>query len=103
MNMKSCNIPPNPSLQRDAAKPVRFHFEAPDAKSIYLVGDFNNWDPTANPMRRQADGCWLVQVPLSRGHHEYQFLVDGEPTLDPHARGVGQSEWNNQVSLISVL
>jgi hypothetical protein len=31
---------------------------------------------------------WFLQVELSHGHHEYRFLVDGKPVLDPHAAGV---------------
>jgi hypothetical protein len=38
-------------------------------------------------MQRQPDGCWFVQVPLTHGHHQYVFLVDGEPELDPDAAG----------------
>jgi 1,4-alpha-glucan branching enzyme len=32
-----------------------FFCRAPEAKQVSLVGDFNCWDPTANPMSRQPD------------------------------------------------
>jgi 1,4-alpha-glucan branching enzyme len=60
----------------------------PDDKSVRLVGDFNDWDIASLPMQRQPDGCWFVQVPLTHGHHQYVFLVDGEPELDPDAAGI---------------
>jgi len=70
------------------AKPVNFYCHAkPDAKSVSLAADFNDWDRTSLPMRRQPDGWWSVQVPLTHGHHQYVFLVDGEPELDPRAAG----------------
>ena len=73
---------------------VRFSCEAPGAKTVYLIGDFNAWNHTSDPMKRQADGSWVRQVPLSCGRHYYKFLVDGKPVLDPHAMyytlGAGQ-------------
>ncbi len=83
-------------------KPVNFVFMAPEAKSVALVGDFNDWQPTACPMKRQHDGAWLAQVPLNHGHHHYLFLVDGKPTLDPKAQGTARNESNEKVSLMSV-
>ncbi len=90
------------SSDMNTATPANFLCPAPDAKSVYLVGDFNDWDPTAHPMRQQADGSWLLQVSLLHGRHQYQFLVDGKPMLDPGATGIGHSQWNGQVSLIAV-
>lgn len=83
-----------------AHKPVSFFCAAPRAKTVKLVGDFNQWHPL--PMTRSADGWWLAQVELCHGHHQYQFLVDGQPMLDPHATGMVRNERNEQVSLIAV-
>src|SRR2546425_1140309 len=73
-----------------------------EAESVYLMGDFNGWSPSSHPMQRRVDGWWFLQVPLTRGHHQYQFLVDGVPTLDPHAAGVTCNERYEQDSLIAV-
>ena len=35
-------------------KPVNFVCAAPTAKQVFVVGDFNQWDAKANPMRRPA-------------------------------------------------
>ena len=75
---------------------------APQAKSVYVIGSFNDWNPTANPMKRQPDGGWHAQIPLSHGHHHYLFLIDGKPTLDPRAQGTVRNERNEKVSLIAV-
>ena len=53
-------------------------------------------------MRQSADGWWHLQVELPPGHHQYRFLVDGTPTLDPHAMGVGRNEANETVSIIAL-
>ncbi len=84
------------------AKPINFIFYAPDARSVSLVGDFNDWNPAAHPMERQPDGAWLIQIPMNHGHHHYQFVVDGKPTLDPRAQGTVCDETNERVSLLAV-
>ncbi|RME89579.1 MAG: glycoside hydrolase family 13 [Verrucomicrobia bacterium] len=96
----------NVGLRRYSAKkmvkPINFYCFAPKAKEVYLIGDFNDWQPGAHPMERQPDGSWTLQVPLHHGHHHYQFLVDGEPTLDPKAHGIGRNTLNERVSIIAV-
>src|SRR5579862_3372865 len=84
------------------AKPVNFVCTATAAHSVSLIGDFNDWDPNAHPLKRQPDGAWTVQIPLNHGHHHYQFLVDGKPTLDPRAQGIARNEKNEKVSLVAV-
>lgn len=87
---------------KNMAKPVNFYCAAPTAQFVCLVGDFNGWNPLANRMRRQPDGCWFAQVQLPHGHHRYCFLVDGQPTLDPRGTGIARNERNERVSLIAV-
>jgi 1,4-alpha-glucan branching enzyme len=87
---------------RNMAKPFNFYCAASRAKSVNLVGDFNGWDPASHPMKRRVDGWWFLQVPLTHGHHQYRFLVDGKPVLDPHGAGVARNERNEEVSLVAV-
>ena len=84
------------------AKPVNFICFAPDAQQVFLMGDFNDWDPSSHPMKRQPDGAWLMQIPLPHGHHHYRFLVDGKATLDPRAQGVARDHQGQKVSLLAV-
>lgn len=85
-----------------AAELVVFRCAAPAASSVCLIGDFNNWSSNAHPMRRQADGMWLVQLSLGRERHHYQFLVDGEPVLDPEAMCSVCKRRGAKVSLIAL-
>ncbi len=79
-----------------------FFCHAPNAKAVFICGDFNGWNSTSHPMRRQTDGNWLVQLELTHGHHLYVFIVDGKPALDPRAQGVSRNGKNERVSLILV-
>ncbi|HQC42447.1 MAG TPA: isoamylase early set domain-containing protein [Verrucomicrobiota bacterium] len=79
-----------------------FSVSAPQAKTVCLVGDFNQWNPSAHLMTRKPDGFWTIQIPLHHGHHRYQFLVDGIPTLDPLAQGIVRNEKNERVCLVAI-
>ncbi len=100
MNTHELHVEPAPYSARNQHRPIRFFCAAPNAKSVALVGDFNQWQPF--PMQRTVDGWWHVQIELTHGHHRYRFLVDGTPTLDPHATGMVRDENNERASLVAV-
>jgi hypothetical protein len=70
------------------AMPQQFVLEITRAQRVSLVGDFNNWSPTAAPMTRSSDGgLWSVIVPILPGRHMYGFMVDDSIfVLDPRAQ-----------------
>lgn len=60
-----------------------FHFTAPDAISVLLVGDFTHWQRQPVPMEKGQDGVWTASVELPPGKHTYRFIVDSEWRDDP--------------------
>lgn len=66
---------------------VRFVFLAPNAHTVAVAGDFNNWSVGHTMMRRVSpSGLWTVDVPLRPGRYTYTFVVDGTRWLaDPAA------------------
>ncbi|MDH3198695.1 MAG: isoamylase early set domain-containing protein [Candidatus Krumholzibacteria bacterium] len=55
-----------------------FRYRNADASRVNLVGDFNAWDPTADPMTDEnGDGEWTLFYPLAPGRYAYKFVVDG--------------------------
>lgn len=60
-----------------------FQLKAPEVKSVYLAGSFNNWDTTAASMKKDNSGLWKVNVKLVPGAYEYLFYVDGQWKNDP--------------------
>jgi 1,4-alpha-glucan branching enzyme len=81
---------------------VNFVCHATHAHSVSLVGDFNQWQPAAHPMKQMPDRSWLLKVELKHGHHRYAFLVDGVLTLDPTAQGITRNDKGERVSLVPV-
>jgi 1,4-alpha-glucan branching enzyme len=49
-----------------------------EARSAYVVGDFNSWDKEATPMEQLADGRWKAVLNLEAGReYQYRYLVNG--------------------------
>ena len=97
--------PPAPLRGQPSRPPlhlVNFVCHAPQAKSVSLVGDFNGWQPNGHLMARMPDGGWTIRLELPHGHHQYLFLVDGKPTLDPNAMGKVRNDHHDTVSLIAI-
>ncbi|HUX12149.1 MAG TPA: hypothetical protein VMW87_03925, partial [Spirochaetia bacterium] len=48
---------------------VTFRLAAPEAATVSLVGDFNDWKANSYRMKDvRHDGVWEITVPLQRGH-----------------------------------
>ncbi len=71
---------------------VAFAVWAPNASSLSVVGDFNNWDGRRMPMRRRSGtGFWELFVPGLRPGRLYKYQIHGPDgnllplKADPHA------------------
>jgi 1,4-alpha-glucan branching enzyme len=60
-----------------------FGFQAPEAVSVMLVGDFTRWEEQPIALRRKPDGVWEAEIELAPGRYHYRFLVDGIWQDDP--------------------
>jgi hypothetical protein len=96
--------PPAAQSLAPALQAVGFVLAAPEARSVALVGDFNNWDRAATPMRRAGDGAsWVVVVPLEPGRHLYGFVVDGSRWVnDPAAPLAADAAFGDRNSVVLV-
>jgi hypothetical protein len=54
----------------------------PHARTVALVGSFNDWTPGRTLFARDGDG-WICRVDLPAGRHTYKFVVDGRMIVDP--------------------
>jgi 1,4-alpha-glucan branching enzyme len=82
---------------------VQFVFRAPSAHRVALVGDFNDWDSEATPLRPAAGGLWTVTVPLTAGRYTYTFVVDGERWMaDPAAPPAPPDDFGRPGSVVTI-
>lgn len=56
-------------------------FELPksvEAKKAAVVGDFNDWDATANPLKK-VKNVWKTTLELEQGkEYQFRYFVNGE-------------------------
>jgi hypothetical protein len=66
---------------------VQFLLDAPAAREVALVGNFNRWSSGRNPMVRGGpDKPWEIRLKLKKGSmYVYNFLVDGNAWLEDPA------------------
>lgn len=55
------------------------HEAAPEAKSVHLVGEFNDWDKLATPMTQLKNGDFKVTLDLETGRqYNFRYLIEGK-------------------------
>lgn len=68
-------------------EPVQFVLVAPNAESVAVVGDFNDWGLGDSALvATNHQGVWSVTAPVPAGVHRYAFVVNGKQWVaDPSA------------------
>ena len=92
------------STASDSTHVVQFVFVAPRARSVSLVGDFNNWEMDATPLAAgPARSVWTVQLRLPNGRHRYAFVVDDSTwAADPAAPPAAGDDFGMPSSVVTV-
>jgi 1,4-alpha-glucan branching enzyme len=65
------------------SREARFSLLAPQAKSVFLAGDFNEWNTSSHLLSQDKKGTWKISLSLNPGQYQYRFIVDGEWQNDP--------------------
>jgi len=86
----------NKAKMENATRKVPFELSALEAREVYLAGDFNNWDTSTHPMKKDKKGIWKVSLSLKPGRYEYRFLVDGNWMNDPACSFCVPNEFGSQ-------
>ncbi len=73
----------------------------PTAREVYLVGDFNNWNPQSDRMVKRK-GSFQKTMRLAPGEYQYKFLVDGEWHCDPSSPRQVPNEFGTTNSVVRV-
>lgn len=75
------------------------------AKTVALAGEFNNWDPNAQALKKQKDGSFktTVELPVG-GEYQYRYVIDGtkwenDSAADKYVSNGVSSEDNSVVVL----
>jgi len=76
-----------PAAGAATLEPVQFVLVAPTARSVAVIGDFNDWGLNDSALvATNHEGVWSVTAPVPAGVHRYAFVVNGEQWVaDPSA------------------
>jgi len=87
---------------------VRVTFELPSniwAERVNLVGEFNDWNTAAIPMRRnRSDSNWKATLELELGKaYRFRYLIDGKEWLnDWHADDHVENPYGSYDSIVDL-
>ena len=56
---------------------VVFSVFAPEAKEVYVAGDFNGWELDDDSRMINHNGTWSRKMNLDSGRYHYRFIIDG--------------------------
>jgi 1,4-alpha-glucan branching enzyme len=60
------------------ARQVPIEYFAPEANTVAVAGEFNQWNPQADMLKKTKAGWWRTSVRLAPGRYQYRFVIDGE-------------------------
>ena len=81
---------------------VTFIYDKKNAKSVFVAGDFNSWNPKASKMTKAKDGSFRACLPLTPGRHQYKFVTDGIWVVDDDAENKVQNEFGTVNSVVEI-
>lgn len=80
---------------------VEFSLPADGAESVYLVGDFNDWNETNLPLEKKGK-AFKVTLDLGLGRdYQFRYLVNGQWHNDPDADGYIQNPYESHNGVVS--
>jgi len=62
-------------MERNGQRGVQFAVWAPNAKLVSVIGDFNHWNDSANPMAPSTSGVWETFIPHLRQGDIYKYCI----------------------------
>jgi len=84
-------------------KGTKVTFVLADGGPVSVVGDFNDWNPMAHPLKKRSNGTRSVTVHVSRGRHSFRYLAEGGSFFDePDADAIEANGYGDTHSLIVV-
>ena len=63
-------------VERNGQRGVQFAVWAPSARLVSVIGDFNQWNATANPMEPSSSGVWQTFIPNLRQGEVYKYHIE---------------------------
>jgi hypothetical protein len=92
-------------IRRDNTVKVTFVLPSDSIdQPVSVLGDFNGWDPCANPLKKRRNGTISSSIEIPAGQSlRFKYLAgDGEWFCDPEVDVVVHNEYHTVDSLLVV-
>ncbi len=81
---------------------VEFRVYAPQASIVSLVGDFNNWNPENDLLKKDSDGVWRLKKRITDGKYRYNYIIDGKWKIDRYNPRTATNRIGQMCSVLSM-
>lgn len=88
--------------QKKHRKKVVFSLHSPQAETVFLAGEFNQWDPEKHGLKKGKSDAWETTLMLAPSTYEYKFVVDGKWQVDPVNTRTCQNCFGTRNNLLTV-
>ena len=80
---------------------VQFRFDHKSRDTVYLVGDFNQWDDTCAPMENRYDK-WFLALKLNPGEYQFKYKTGKLWYNDQYAEKYVKGISGGKISVVTV-
>ena len=88
---------------RQIGNEVIFVTRCPDANTVQIAGEFNNWQPDRSKMQKiGSEGLWQFKMRLAPGTYRYRLVVDGKWQQDPFNNNAEPNPYGELNSVVTV-
>lgn len=79
-----------------------FELKLPEAQTVSLLGDFNEWNPAKHVMQKGKNGVWKAEVRLTPGEYQFLYFADQNRWVadDSCARVIGGLGTENSIMVV---
>ena len=82
---------------------VTFTVPAKEANEVVVAGNWNEWNATAEPLKKLKNGTFKTTVDLETGSsYEFRYIVDGEWQNDEQADAYVWNEFATENGVLNL-
>ena len=81
---------------------VTFEFDQNTNHKVYLAGDFNGWNYSKTPMRKNPKGKYRVTLNLKPGRYQFRYYADNQWYNDNQADTYENNNYGSQNSVVVI-
>ena len=82
---------------------VTFTVPAEEANEVVVAGNWNEWNATAEPLKKLKNGTFKTTVDLESGSsYEFKYIVDGQWQNDEQADAYAWNEFATENGVLNL-